>query len=236
MEFSKLSSLYFIVSFLGLASYWGDNMILSIVFRTLGLGVLLYHYWKHVKEENHLLFYLSIAFVAIGEALVIYGYQNEAVQVYLIISFITYYWLTFFLLRDTVRESTIKFSRINWTAFILFLLLIGYLAFNFISMMISEMMNTLPFVLGSLISFVSLCVYCLIIYFNKKSFRNFWLVLFVTTIILAQSTIPLEALYFNSVHLKTLGFVAEILGHYFVFQYLVTPENEIVLEQNNNYL
>ncbi len=236
MEFSRLSSLYFIVNFLGLASYWIGNSPISIVLRSLGLGILLYEYWKHVKEENHLLFYLSILVVGVGEAFIIYGYENEHIQIPTILLFIIYYWLTFFLFKKTNRESTVKYNQINWTAFILILLLIGYLAISFVGMMYKEILDTLPFIIGSIISFVSLCIYCFVIYFNKRSFRNFWLVLFATTIILAQSTIPLEALYFHSIHIKTLGFVAEILGHYFVFQYLITPEQEIVLEKNSNYL
>ncbi len=236
MKFSKLSSWYFIISFLGLVAYWVGIIPASIAFRSIGLGVLLYQYWKIQKENSQLLFYLSIVVVAVGEAFIIYGYQHEAIQIPTTAMFIIYYWMTFFLLRETVRDNSIKYNRVNWTIFILVLILIGYLAISFVKMMFQEMQNSLPFIIGSIISFVSLSIYCLFIYFSKRSFRNFWLILLATTILLAQSTIPLEALYFRSIHLKTLGFVAEILGHYFVFQYLITPENEIVLETNDDYL
>lgn len=236
LKFPKLSSAYFIICFLGLVGYWIENIPLSIVFRSLGLLILLYYYWKHVKEENQLLFYLSIALVAVGEALIVYGFEHSEVQVPVILLFIGYYWCTIFLIKKTVREPKIKYKRINWAIFILVLLLIGYLAYNFVNMMFIEMGNTLLFVIGSILSFSALCVYSLLIYFSKRSFRNFWLLLLVTAIILAQSTVPLEAMYFSSVQLKTIGFVAEILSHYFVFQYLITPEDEIVLEDSANYL
>ncbi len=236
MEFSKLSSVYFVLSFLGVASYWVGNVTLSIILRTLGLFVLLYEYWNHVKEENHLLFYLSILVVSVAEAFIIYGYEHHSIQIPTISLIIVYYWLNFFLLRKTTRENSIKYHRINWTILVLVLLLLAYLIFNFVGMMSEELVNTKPFVYASIFSFVLLCVHCIVIYFNKRSFRNFWLLLLATTIILAQSTLPLEALYFRSVYLKTIGFIAEILGHFFVLQYLITPEKEIVLQEGTEYL
>ena len=212
---------------------WEGLLYESIVARVYGLFSLAFIYFLY-KGIKGWLFYLSLVFASCGEAFVILGFQKY--ELYTFLCFITYYWLTFFVIKKNIRETnfSIRLSKIIPGAIVL--LLIIYLITVIIQLISNEIQNTGYLAYISITSFLCLIIYMYLIFVNNRSFRNFWLLPAIAAFCIAQAVIPLEAMYYNSIFLKIIGFLAEISSHFFVLKFLISTEESLIVDDNEDYL
>ncbi len=205
----------------------------AIFFRVISLFSVAYVFYLY-KKFRSILFYIALGFALVGESYVILGMKKYPLEV--MVFFFIYYWLLFFVIKSNVREvnlwrqKKVLIPALISIAFIIYLFVVSY-------NMVKESYQDKAFLIYvSTFTFLFLIAYMGLVYINKMSLRNFWLVPAIVALVFIRFVFPMEAYYYNSPYFKCLGFLMQVARHFFILKYLISTEKEVVIGEKESYL
>ncbi len=224
---------YFISAIIAYVFLCYNVKIYSAGLRVLGVASLVIAFYIQDKWSSPL-FYLSLIFSTIFETLVIYGGENYQ-NLFLTCSF-SYYWLTFFLIKRNIKEPRYKLYKDRLFPAILTVIFILYLVISVFVFVFEKIEDSYAFPIISTIAFLTVVFYMGFIYIASRTQRNFWILLVMIAFIVNFIIVIIDALVLESICLMALIFCFEVLSHYFIYRFLLTPEKEFTLNNTNQYL
>ncbi|WP_010179505.1 hypothetical protein [Aquimarina agarilytica] len=222
-----------ITALLSCVLVWKHMLYESIFVRFLSLISIGYVYYLY-KGTRQKLFYIALFIVAIGESLVVLGMQNYQLEI--MFAFTTYYWLIFFLLKKNTRNINFWSKRKLYIPSLITTVFLIYLTYVALSMVNEGYNDKVYKMLIPVGSFLILVMYMGLIYMDKRTVRNFWLLPAIASFILVQFLLPIEAFYYNSIYIKCLGFLIQIARHFFILKFLISTEDDVIGGYNKSYL
>lgn len=205
----------------------------AIFVRVLGvLALCSAFYFK--RKWNSPLFYASLIFSTIGEVLVQLG--SKSFHHILLVAFTIYYWLVFFLIKRNVREPKYKIKSDRIVPIVITVSFIFYLVVSVFIFVFDSMVVDVIFPVICTVAFLVTVFYMGFIYISIRTTRNLWLLLAMMIFIICYASVPLEGLLFNSDYFKGFIILSEVLSHFFIYKFLVTPEHEIEPDDKTLYL
>jgi len=207
--------------------------IQAAIARVLGIGVLCVAFYIKRKWKSPL-FYSSLIFSTIGEVLIQYGKKDF--HDLILIVFSIYYWFIFFLVKRNIKEPKYKIKRDRLVPIIITVSFVFYLVISVFIFVFNEIANDLIFSIICIVAFLVAVFYMGFIYVNIRTVRNLWLLLAMIFFIVLYVGVPMEALLFPSNYLKGGIILVEVLSHFCIYKFLITPEYEIEPEDKSIYL
>ncbi len=210
-----------------------NMMYQAIFFRVISLSSIAYVFYLY-KKFRSILFYIALVFALIGESYVMLGMKKYPLEV--MVFFFIYYWLLFFVIKSNVREvnfwkqKKVLVSALISIAFIIYLFVVSY------NMVIESYKDKAFLIYVSTFTFLFLIAYMGLVYINKMSLRNFWLVPAIVSLVFIRFIFPMEAYYYNSLYFKCLGLLVQVARHFFILKYLISAEKEVIIDNKESYL
>ncbi len=224
---------YFIAAIIAYVFLCCDLKLFSSIARVFGVVVLMHAFYVNSKWRSPL-FYISIFFSTILEVMIIYDAEDDKYP-FMVITFV-YYWLIFFLIKKNIKAPSNKAVSRGSIPVIVTVLFVLYLVISVFVIIFKDIKNEYVFPVINTIVFLTVVFYMGYQYIAKKTIRNFWLLLTMISFIINFIVVILEAMVVSSIFLLGLIFIFEVASHYFIYNFLLTPENELAEGGEDNYL
>jgi len=75
-----------------------------------------------------------------------------------------------------------------------------------------------------------------LVFMDAQNVRNLWLLLNLISFTIMFIMVPIEALMISSIYLQAIINVVTVASHFFIYQFLITPEYKLELKEETFYL
>lgn len=224
MKLKYLCGVYFLFGFIACLLLYFNMSLIAIIFRWLGFLVIGIAYFKEL-ESNDVLFYLGLIFSGIAETFIVIDFLAFFKEI--CIFFVAYSWVVIFLIKKSVNNIEYTIGKEHIVPLVVSSALVIYLIFAVLDIVTPKIQGNSIFGYLYIGSLMFLFFYLGILYVSKHNKRYIWLLFLLSSLISSNIIGSIDSLYYHNILLEQFGGIIQIASHFFLFKFLITPEESI---------
>ena len=224
MKFKIYYLLFTLFGVLGCVFAYFQMPVRAIFFRSFCLLTLTLVYYK-CNRYNNIFFYLGILVSGFGEALLVLGFETFPTLV--ILCFIIYAWVLILMVKSNNINISYRIEKSKLVPLFISAGLVLYLLLSILALITPNLGDSIYYGYFFIFSFFVMAIYMSFNYMEEDSIRYIWLLLFMFIVVISIAITSLEAFYFSSELFSQIGYITQIVSHFFLLKFFITKDNEI---------